>query len=61
MMIALFKDCTTNKIVFGLFEVVGCDFCDWNRLATYLGTIQRGGAVYNMYNYCGQFYACVTR
>lgn len=61
MMIALFRDCTTHRIVFKAFEIVDDSFCDWNRLATYLGTIRRSGAAYNMYSYCGQFYACITR
>ncbi len=60
MIIALFRDCTTDRIIFKAFEIVNDDFCDWTHLATYLGTIRRRRAVYNMYTYCGQFYACYS-
>ena len=60
MIVTLFRDCVTRRVVFGAFKIVDDDFCDWNRLAVYMGTIRRSGAVYNMYDYCGQIYARYT-
>lgn len=58
-MIALCRDCYTNKVVLKRFEVVDDTFCQWNTEAVYIGSVMRKKSIYNVYRFCGKMVACL--